>query len=181
MPPPKFLESLTLNRQIVATANGFLNFIDGYSIFQFPITAIMIVDYFAIRHGNLTVLDLYNSESEGTYFYYHGFNLRAFTAFVIGFLLPLPGFIGSFGSSFSVIADRLYWLGWILSLSMGSLSYYLACRVWPVPGDDRQFSFEAKAAQIITSGISGGEELGSEAECSGEQISKRATNGTTQA
>jgi NCS1 family nucleobase:cation symporter-1 len=141
----------------------------------------MIVDYFAIRHGNLTVFDLYNSQSDGTYFYYHGFNLRAFTAFVIGFLMPLPGFIGSFGSSFSVVADRLYWLGWVLSLSMGSLSYYLACRAWPVPGDDQQFPFEAKAAQILTYNISGGEELSYEAERSKDQISKKATTSMNQA
>ncbi|KEF53578.1 uncharacterized protein A1O9_10553 [Exophiala aquamarina CBS 119918] len=161
--------------QIVATANGFLNFIDGYSIFQFPITAIMIVDYFALRHGNLTVADLYNAESSGTYFCYYGFNLRAFCAFVIGFTLPLPGLIGSFGHSFSIVSDRLYSLGWFLSLTMGSLSYYVACRVWPVPGHDRDHPFEAKVTEHTTWNISDRDEMDCEMPAREDQVSKEAT------
>lgn len=135
----------------------------------------MIVDYFALRHGNLMVADLYNAESRGTYFYYYGFNLRAFFAFVMGFTLPLPGFIGSFGHSFSVVADKLYWLGWVLSLTMGSLSYYIACRVWPVPGDDRDFPFEAKVKESTTWNICSEEEMNCETEGREDQVAKEAT------
>jgi len=135
----------------------------------------MIVDYFALRRGNLTVTDLFTAEPSGTYFYYHGFNLRAFSAFVIGFALPLPGFIGSFGHSFSVVADRLYWLGWFLSLSMGSLSYYIFGRIWLVPGDDRDFSFEAKAKDNLTWSISGEDEANCETAGCDDVISKEAT------
>jgi hypothetical protein len=56
------------------------------------------------------------------------------------------GFIGSFGTTtVSVGASRLYALGWALSLVIGGLSYWIACLIFPVPGDDSQHRFEELA------------------------------------
>jgi nucleobase:cation symporter-1, NCS1 family len=140
----------------VATANGFLNFLGGYSIFQGPVVAIMIVDYFFIRRGNLTLEDLYTRSSWGRYYYFHGFNVRAFVSFVIGFLLPLPGFAASFGHDIGAAATRMYALGWVLSFLMGGLSYFLICLLFKVPGDDGRHPFESKVAEsqdIINNGL----------------------------
>ena len=141
---------LTLHRRIVATANGFLNFLGGYSIFQGPVVGIMIIDYFIIRNGNMDLIDMYTISSTGRYFYFKGFNIRAYAAFVIGFLLPLPGFVASFGYTISKAASDMYSLGWILSFIMGSLSYLLICLVWKVPGDDADAAFESKIPVDIT-------------------------------
>ncbi|KAI1335660.1 allantoin permease [Xylariaceae sp. FL0016] len=129
--------------RILTSATGFLNFLNGYSIFQGPVVAIMIVDYFILRRGNLSLTDLFTTSSQGRYHYFHGVNLRAYAAFVIGFLLPLPGFIYSFetGDS-SQAASDMYALGWELSFAVGGLAYLVLGSIWPLPGDDRSHGFE---------------------------------------
>ncbi|KAK5329548.1 hypothetical protein LTR93_001135 [Exophiala xenobiotica] len=142
--------------RIVATANGFLNFLGGYSIFQGPVVRIMLVDYFFIRRGNLNLPELFTLSPHGRYYFFHGFNVRAFAAFVIGFLLPLPGFAASFGHDIGVAATHMYALGWVLSFLMGCLSYYVICSVWKIPGDDHSYGFESQvetAKQIIVEGL----------------------------
>ncbi|KAL2872303.1 nucleobase cation symporter-1 family protein [Aspergillus lucknowensis] len=130
--------------RIVTSAAGFLNFLNGYSIFQGPVVAIMIVDYFLLRRGNLAIADMYTTSPSGVYYYLHGANGRAFAAFVIGFLLPLPGFIESFGSSSSLneAASNMYALGWELSFLVGGAAYLVFGLVWPMPGDWRSMGFE---------------------------------------
>ncbi|KAK6380097.1 hypothetical protein LTS17_005285 [Exophiala oligosperma] len=145
--------------RIVSTANGFLNFLGGYSIFQGPVVGIMLVDYFFVRKGNLVLPDLFTLSPHGRYYFFHGFNLRAFSAFVIGFLLPLPGFAGSFGHDIGEAATHMYALGWLLSFLTGGLAYYVISTIWKVPGDDeesRNLPFEARveaAKQIIDRGF----------------------------
>jgi NCS1 family nucleobase:cation symporter-1 len=133
--------------RIVATANGFLNFLGGYSIFQGPVVAIMIIDYFVIRKGNMSIEDIYSLSSNGRYFYFGGVNLRAFAAFIIGFLLPLSGFVASFGYKIGLAASHMYALGWVLSFVMGCLSYWVICLVFKVPGDDGRYPWEGKVEE----------------------------------
>lgn len=132
----------------------------------------MIIDYFVIRKGNLNLPDMFSLSRHSRYHYFYGFNLRAFAAFVIGFLLPLPGFAESFGTSSSAAAVHMYSLGWVLSFLMGCLSYYIICMIWPVPGDDGSRPFESEVApaqQVILDGVLVGHdshdvEIGSESE-----------------
>ncbi|TLS30255.1 hypothetical protein PpBr36_03230 [Pyricularia pennisetigena] len=129
--------------RIVSSAAGFLNFLNGYSIFQGPVVAIMIIDYFVCRRGNLHIPDLFTKSKEGRYYYTGGFNLRAYASFLVGFLLPLPGFIMSFGTTEkSAAASNLYALGWELSFVVGGLSYAVANWLWPMQGDDSTHGFE---------------------------------------
>jgi NCS1 family nucleobase:cation symporter-1 len=116
----------------------------------------MLVDYFFIRRGNLNLPELFTLSPHGRYYFFHGFNVRAFAAFVIGFLLPLPGFAASFGHDIGEAATHMYALGWVLSFLMGSLSYYVICLVWKIPGDDHSYGFESQvemAKQIIVEGL----------------------------
>ena len=135
----------------MATANGFLMFLGGYSIFQGNVVGIMTVDYFLVRRGNLHLADLYSRSSLAAYFYTKGFNIWAYAAFVAGFLLPLPGFIGSFGYPIGSAATELFSLGWVLSFVVGGLSYFVLCRVWPIPGqrEDRNKEFESLALEQV--------------------------------
>ncbi|CAG9975113.1 unnamed protein product [Clonostachys byssicola] len=129
--------------RIVSSANGFLSFLNGYSIIQGPVVAIMLVDYFVSRKGNLSISDLFTTSPSGIYYYFHGLNLRAFAAFIIGFILPLPGFIGTFGTvTVSEAASNMYSLGWELSFVIGGVAYLVLGLVWPVPGDGASHGFE---------------------------------------
>ncbi|KAH7316989.1 allantoin permease [Stachybotrys elegans] len=136
--------------RIVTSATGFLNFLNGYSIFQGPVVAIMIVDYFLLHKGNLCVPDLFTQSSEGTYYYFHGVNVRAYAAFIIGFLLPLPGFIESFGRPTTLnAASNMYALGWELSFLLGGLSYLVLSLIWRTPRTNEQYGFEKAPIEDI--------------------------------
>lgn len=124
---------------------------------------IMIIDYFIVRKGNMDLIDMYTTSSLGRYIYFKGFNLRGYAAFIIGFLLPLPGFVASFCYIISDAASHMYALGWILSFILGSVSYLVICFIWKVPGDDADDGFESKVPADITAlmeqineGVSGG-------------------------
>ncbi|OKL63541.1 hypothetical protein UA08_02038 [Talaromyces atroroseus] len=91
--------------RIVSSANGFLSFLSGYSIFQGSVVSIMTVDYFLLRRGNLHISAMFTTSRLGEYYYNFGVNWTGIAAFIAGFLLPLPGFISSFGTvSFSSTA-----------------------------------------------------------------------------
>lgn len=100
-----------------------------------------------MRRGNLHRADLFARSPAARYHYTHGVNLRAVVAFVVGFALPLPGFVASFGHDISAAATHMYELGWVLSFLVGGLAYYVACAVFRVPGDDGADSFEARVAE----------------------------------
>lgn len=99
-----------------------------------------------VRKGNIDISDLYSERVDARYYYTFGTNLRAVAAFIIGFTVPLPGFIGSFGTTtVSVAASRMYALGWALSFVVGGLVYWILCLIFPVPGDDSKQGFEQSA------------------------------------
>lgn len=80
--------------RILASANKFLAFLGGYTIFLGPMTSILITDYFIVRRSRVSVPDMYNFH--GIYRYGRwGSNWRAVLAFFIGCIPPLPGFINS--------------------------------------------------------------------------------------
>ena len=138
----------------------------------------MLVDYFIIRKGNMHLPDMFSLSKGSRYHYFHGFNMRAFAAFVIGFLLPLPGFAGTFGNKIGIAATHMFTLGWVLSFLMGCLSYYILCVVWKVPGDDSSHSYEEQVGpsqQMILDGVLfGNEHPGREISIDSEEPSKEA-------
>lgn len=55
-------------------------------------------------------------------------------AYLTSIALPLPGFASSLdGGSVPVGADRLYYLGWIMSFCTSFVTYIVICKVWPTP------------------------------------------------
>lgn len=68
--------------KILASAARFLAFLGGYTIFLGPMTSILMTDYFIVRHGRVSVPDMYYFH--GIYRYSPRFakNWRAVAAFV---------------------------------------------------------------------------------------------------
>ncbi|CDK26532.1 unnamed protein product [Kuraishia capsulata CBS 1993] len=129
--------------RIVSTSNGFLTFMSGYSIFQGSVVGVMIVDYF-MRKGNINLNDCYRTSRSGSYYYFYGINIRAFFAFIAGFVVPLPGFIGTFGTtSVSTAATYINDMGWLMSLLFGIVAYFIACVIFPLPNVDKSAPFES--------------------------------------
>lgn len=115
----------------------------------------MTVDYFFVRNGNLFLSDMFTTSPAGRYFYTRGVNFRGLAAFVIGFVLPLPGFIGSFGTTtVGSAATRMFDLGWVLSYVVGGASYTFICLVTARKAiRENKGRFEANAPRVIDTGL----------------------------
>lgn len=122
----------------------------------------MIVDYFFIRRGNLHLGDMFSQSRFGRYFYTKGVNIIGIAAFIIGFLLPLPGFIASFGTGAKVnaAATDMFDLGWVLSFLMGGISYWVIYLVFDMfrgqSESDGKLPFEAQMPKHIERGSDSG-------------------------
>lgn len=148
--------TLTPFRRIVATANGFLSFLSGYSIFQGSVVGIMIVDYFLIRRGNLHIRDMYTTSPDGRYHYFYGVNICSIIAFIVGFALPMPGFIGIFGTTtVSDEATHMFYLGWVLSFAAGAVSYWVT-RTLTARSELREYRY-LKFEQLVPQSIDTGD------------------------
>lgn len=102
--------------------------------------------------------DLFRKSPSGRYYFTKGFNIRALAAFVVGFILPLPGFVASFGYELSSAASNMFALGWALSFAVGGISYWVICLIFKVPGDDGDCQFEEKVDEAEGMILRGGAE-----------------------
>lgn len=118
---------------LVNSAQNFLTFLGSYLCFITPIVAVMIVDYWYARRGNLHIPSLYRPEAGSPYYYTKGFNIRAFIAWACGVVLVISGIAGAINpGSISQTAVNVYNCGFILSATAGAVVYAILCRIWPV-------------------------------------------------
>jgi nucleobase:cation symporter-1, NCS1 family len=93
----------------------------GYGALLGPVAGIMIADYFLVRRGVLQVDDLYRRG--GSYEYARGVNWIAVTAFVLGVLPNLPGFIAAVSGAnaspfFATLYDWAWFVGFVLAAAI---------------------------------------------------------------
>jgi NCS1 family nucleobase:cation symporter-1 len=71
---------------------------------------------------------------KGVYWYWHGFNPRAYAAWLVGVVLVVHGVANALHpGSLGVASTRLYNMGFIVSSLAGGVSYYLICLMFPPP------------------------------------------------
>lgn len=134
--------------KLLASAQGFLAFLNGYGIFMGPTAAIMIVDYWIVRRGNIHIADAYSSASGARYMYFHGFNPNALIAYTCGMMIPFVGFIGTFGVPVPLAAMRCDELGWYISTVVAASVYVALDRAFPVKNVDRSLNREQLAREF---------------------------------
>ncbi|KAJ5682256.1 uracil permease [Penicillium macrosclerotiorum] len=114
--------------KILASAGNFLNFMSAYAIFLGPIAAIMLCDYWVVKHRKYDCVALY--QPYGIYRYFHGLNCHALVAFVVGTVPSLPGLMHSVNSSIAIgVGIHPYEFGWLLGFT-GSTIVYLGLNFW---------------------------------------------------
>jgi len=92
------------------------------------------VDYWVIRKGNVHIPSVFLGGPQSIYWYWHGFNLRAYAAWLIGVGLVVHGVANSLApGTLDPASTNIYNMGIILSSLAGGLSYYLICLVFPPP------------------------------------------------
>ncbi|KAF2724789.1 hypothetical protein K431DRAFT_281739 [Polychaeton citri CBS 116435] len=128
--------------KILASAQKFLAFLGGYTIFLGPMTSILITDYYIIRRGRVSVPDMYNFHGMYRYSPKFASNWRAVAAFFIGCIPPLPGFVNSIvaaggtpehpeHTSVSAGGQHLFAIGYIYSFVSAGVFYWLFNRFAP--------------------------------------------------
>lgn len=113
--------------ELIAGAEAFLSFLGSYNIFMAPLCAVIIVDYFVARKGNIHVPSLYNGSKKGLYWFTGGVNLLGAFAWIGGTVMGLPGLVGQYQPQLvSQAALYMYDLGWVLTF-VSSAVIYLVC------------------------------------------------------
>ena len=97
---------------------GILSILDTLGSFFGPIFGVMIADYFIIKGSNIENKDIYSLESNGTYFYSKGWNLKSLYSIFIGFI---------FASStiWNVSLNFVQSFAWIIGAIVAFIIYYL--------------------------------------------------------
>ena len=112
--------------KVLESTQGYIfTWLIGYSALLGPVAGILIVDYYLIRRTELDVDDLY--KEDGRYTYSAGWNWVAVTAFVLGVLPNVPGFLNAaFPQSFPDVGDffkGVYTYAWFVGVAIAAIVY----------------------------------------------------------
>ncbi|KZO89551.1 hypothetical protein CALVIDRAFT_603570 [Calocera viscosa TUFC12733] len=112
---------------IISDAGALLSFLSGYSCLMGPISGVMITNFYLVHKKKLDIRELYNGSPQGLYYYYHGWNWRAWLALGCGFLPVFPGFINSIQPTIVISegAMHIYAFSWAYSITATMLVYYV--------------------------------------------------------
>ncbi|ORY28013.1 putative allantoin permease [Naematelia encephala] len=120
----------TVPWKIQASATALTTFLSGYIIVLAPIVAIMIVDYWLIRHSRLHVPMLY--QNEGIYKYTKGINWRAGVTLLIVVPINLPGLIHAINSKVNIgNYAYFYRASWLTSFFISATIYFILSKISP--------------------------------------------------
>ena len=117
--------------QILSSASTFLKVISGLGTTTAPKTGIMLCDYLLIRRMHLRIEHLYLGTPESVYWYYKGFNWRAFAAFFLTIWLFLPGFIMSLIGQGPNNWTKIFNITFLLGVGLSFTTYGALCFISP--------------------------------------------------
>ena len=103
------------------TSSVFMATMSSFSVFLAPLTAIMICDFFVLRHGRIELTHLYVPSKDGAYWYTYGVNWRAVVTWLVAFVPALPGMIATLNGHITVSrgAMQFYWGNYIFGMFIG--------------------------------------------------------------
>ena len=112
--------------KVLESTQGYIfTWLIGYSALLGPVAGILIVDYYFIRRTTLKVDDLY--QEQGCYTYSSGWNWVAVSAFVLGVLPNIPGFLNAaFPQRFPDVGGffkAVYTYAWFVGIAIAALVY----------------------------------------------------------
>jgi nucleobase:cation symporter-1, NCS1 family len=124
---------------LASSANTFLAFMSGYSVFLAPIAGILASDFSIVKRQNIDVPALY--DPDGRYSYWNGINWRALIAFLAAVIPNIPGLANSIKSSggdgnelglnIAQGIKNLYTFDWIFGFTMSIFLYTTLSLVFP--------------------------------------------------
>lgn len=118
---------------LLTSANQFTTYLSAYSVFLSSIAGVMCCDYYVVRKGYLKVRELYDARKTAPYYYFFGFNPRAYVAYIAGILLNVVGFAGAVGADVPSGATYIYNFNYLGGFFVSAAVYWVLCRFFPVP------------------------------------------------
>jgi NCS1 family nucleobase:cation symporter-1 len=130
-----FIGAVILPWKFLEDPHGYIFvWLTGYSAFLGPICGVMIADYWLIRRTKLSTEALY--ESDGIYWYFNGWNMKAVAAVVLGVAPNIPGLLYAVApelfAAFSGVWSDIYSFAWIFGLLIAMMAYLLLSYVRPM-------------------------------------------------
>lgn len=91
-----------------------------------PLCAVIIVDYYITRKGNIHVPSCYDGKKTGLYWFWSGFNWIGSAAWLLGTTMGIPGLIGQYEPDIISDAARyMYMMGWLLTFFTSATLYFV--------------------------------------------------------
>ena len=97
---------------------GILSLIDTISSFFGPLFGVLVVDYYLIKKQYINNKDIFSLDSNSSYFYSRGWQIKAIYSLVLGFI-----FAASTIWNDSLMVFQTY--NWIIGAFISSLTYYI--------------------------------------------------------
>lgn len=96
----------------------------------------MVADYWILRKRRVKLSDLFHSEKDGDYYFWHGLNWRSFAAWILGWSYLLPGFAHAVTPSVMVpeAFTNLYYLAFPLGFAVSFTLHIAINKLFPPPG-----------------------------------------------
>lgn len=92
-----------------------------------PLCAVIIVDYFVARKGNVHIPSCYVGNKDGLYWFWSGVNWLGVAAWLLGTTMGIPGLIGQYQPEIiSNAAKYMYMMGWLLTFFTSAVIYCVA-------------------------------------------------------
>ncbi|KEF56084.1 uncharacterized protein A1O9_07665 [Exophiala aquamarina CBS 119918] len=124
------LFSSVFENSIPGSAAVFIKFLASYQVFLSSITGVLICNYYIVARGHLKVPDLYTASKSGAYYFNHGWNFRAYIAYVVAICPNFPGFLGNMGVPMPLGVTRLYYFAYPIGLIVSFGTFWLCNIIW---------------------------------------------------
>lgn len=135
--------------KLTSTSSKFTTYLSAYSVFMSSIAGVVAADYFYIRRGYINLPHLFSlhapeaPDSPSVYKFRHGFNWRAYAAYICGIFPNIVGFVGATEThKVPIGATEVYRLNFFMGFFTAFLVYAALCRIWPYYGQPECAMFD---------------------------------------
>ena len=139
----------------VSLSGNAITYVNGMLVmmlyFLMPWTAVNLIDYFCLRRGRYSILDLFQAHG-----IYGAWGVRGLTAYAVGFIVSVPFFVVP-GVYTGVLASRLGGvdLGWLVSGATAAATYLLLSRNFNATSEETAI---VASARVLCATLSAHEE-----------------------
>lgn len=91
----------------------------------------LLTQYYLVSRGLIQIPDCFTASRTGAYHYFHGWNIRAYIAYILGVIPKFYGFLNNMGVHAPIGVTRFYYFAYWVGLFVSGGSFWIMCKVWP--------------------------------------------------